>query len=192
MNIYWCFHFEGVYQTHDFDKMLYLWMNFQKLFDEYAQTDFFRVWTSFMFFDKDLTFDWNIHLEKKQFLCQICNTAWNLTDIYKDIYRINIDVFTLRVFIRHMILKIHFGKKQFLCQICNSASRMNIDVFTFLVLIRQILNTYVIREETVMYLKIECIKLHLKFILLSLVDNFHKNILDVAKMSLWLQKGISY
>ena len=26
---HWCFNFEGVYQTHDFDKMLYLWMNFQ-------------------------------------------------------------------------------------------------------------------------------------------------------------------
>ena len=50
----------------------------------------------------------------------------------------NIDVFTLKVFIRHMIFKINFGKKQFLCQICNSASKINIDVFTLLVLIRQI------------------------------------------------------
>ena len=32
----------------------------------------------------------------------------------------------------------------------------------------------------------------LKFILLNLVGNFHKNILDVAKMSWWLQKGTSY
>jgi hypothetical protein len=36
------------------DKMLYLWMNFQKLFYENPQSDFFRVRTSFMFVDKDL------------------------------------------------------------------------------------------------------------------------------------------
>ena len=76
-------------------KMLYLWLNFQNLFDQNPQSDFFRVWTSFMFVDKDL--------EKKQFLRQICNSA-------------------LRVFIRNMILKIHFRKKQFLCQICKASN----------------------------------------------------------------------
>ena len=34
-------------------------MNFQKLFDENPQSDFFRVWTSFMFVDKDL---WKLKL----------------------------------------------------------------------------------------------------------------------------------
>ena len=41
------------------DKMLYLWRDFQKLFDENPQSDFFRVWTSFMFVDKDL---WKLKL----------------------------------------------------------------------------------------------------------------------------------
>ena len=41
------------------DKILYLWMNFQKLFDQNPQRDFFRVWTSFMFVDKDL---WKLRL----------------------------------------------------------------------------------------------------------------------------------
>ena len=106
------------------------------------QSDFFRVWTSFMFVDKDLwklklflpnksvtksyicewiyksclikihkvtsleyepvcllakiwhIIIWLIILEKKQFLCQICNS-------------------TFRVFIRHMILKILFGRNSF-------------------------------------------------------------------------------
>ena len=35
-----------------------------------------------------------------------------------------------------------------------------------------------------------CIKLHLNFILLYMVDNFYKSKLDVAKMGLLLQKGI--
>ena len=50
-------------------------MNFQKLFDQNPQSDFFREETSFMFFDKDLTFDLNIHLKRNSFSCQICNTA---------------------------------------------------------------------------------------------------------------------
>ena len=40
------------------DKMLYLWMNLQKLFDQNPQSDFFRIWTNFMFVDKDLTYVW--------------------------------------------------------------------------------------------------------------------------------------
>ena len=50
-------------------------MNFQKLFDQNPQSDFFRKETSFMFFDKDLTFDLNIHLKRNSFSSQICNTA---------------------------------------------------------------------------------------------------------------------
>ena len=64
------------------NKMLYLWINLQKFFDQNPQRTFFRVWTSFMLIDKDLTYDLNIHLEKKQFLCQICNSAWNLRARY--------------------------------------------------------------------------------------------------------------
>ena len=39
------------------DKMLYLWMNLQKLFDQNPQSEFFRVLTS-MFVGKDLTYVW--------------------------------------------------------------------------------------------------------------------------------------
>ena len=48
------FESKAVSSKHNSDKMLYLWMTLQKLFDENPQSDFFRVWTSFMFVDKDL------------------------------------------------------------------------------------------------------------------------------------------
>ena len=44
---------KAVSPKHNSDKMLHLWMNFQKLFDQNPQSDFFRVWTSFMGVDKD-------------------------------------------------------------------------------------------------------------------------------------------
>ena len=61
----------------------------------------------------------------------------------------NVDVFSLWVFIRHMILNIHLRKKRFLYQIGNSASnlihfhqdiwRMNVDVFSLWVVIRHMI-----------------------------------------------------
>ena len=45
----------------------------------------------------------NIHLRKKWFLCQIGNSASNQKHFYQDIQSIKIDVYTLRVFIRHII-----------------------------------------------------------------------------------------
>ena len=52
--------------------MLCLSMNFQKLLDENPQSDFFRVWTSCMFVDKDL---WKLKLvlpNKTVIKCYIC------------------------------------------------------------------------------------------------------------------------
>ena len=50
---------KSVSPIHNSDKMLYLWMNFQKLLDENPQSDSFRVWTSFMSVDKDF---WKLKL----------------------------------------------------------------------------------------------------------------------------------
>ena len=38
---------KGVSSKQNCDKMLYLSMNLQKLFDQNPQSDFFRIWTSF-------------------------------------------------------------------------------------------------------------------------------------------------
>ena len=78
---------KAVSPKHNSDKMLYFWMNFQKLFDQNPKSDFFRVWTSFMFVDTGLTYYLNIHLEKKQFLCQICNSAWNWCFHFEGVYQ---------------------------------------------------------------------------------------------------------
>ena len=50
---------EAVSPKQNSKEMLYLWMTFQKLFDQNPQSDFFRVWTSFMGVDKDF---WKLKL----------------------------------------------------------------------------------------------------------------------------------
>ena len=56
-------------------------MNFQKLFDENPQSDFFRVWTSFMCVDKEL---WQLQLFLLNTTVTRCNT---LACFFKNCYQ---------------------------------------------------------------------------------------------------------
>ena len=147
--------------------MLCLSMNFQKLLDENPQSDFFRVWTSCMFVDKDL---WKLKLvlpNKTVIKCYICEWIYKscLIKIHKVTSLEYEPVLCLLKKIWHMIWLIIWRRNSFCVRyvtqlwgwlsdtcfwkfiweetVCNSVPRMNIDVFTFLALIRQS------REETV-------------------------------------------
>ena len=63
---------KAVSPIHHSEKILYFLNEFQKLFDQNPQSHFFRVWTSFMFVDKDI---WKLKMflrNKTVTKCYIC------------------------------------------------------------------------------------------------------------------------